>query len=175
MNYSSIQYFISKMPQIILHTLIKSDIQICFDLSRSIDLHKLSTAQTNETAISGKTSGLIGPNEFVTWQATHFGIKQKLTSKITAFDPPHHFRDEQLKGAFKFFIHDHYFEQKDNLVLMRDIFNFQSPFGLAGQLFDKIILTDYLRAFLIVRNNMIKEFAESDQWRLVLQEKSKGD
>lgn len=156
------------MPEIILHTLIKSDIQICFDLSRSIDLHKLSTVQTNETAISGKTSGLIGPNEFVTWQATHFGIQQKLTSTITAFDPPYHFRDEQLKGAFKFFTHDHYFEQKDNLVLMRDTFHFQSPFGFAGKIFDKIVLTDYLSAFLIVRNNMIKEFAESGQWRLVL-------
>ncbi len=41
------------MPSIELTTHIKSDIQTCFNLSRSIDLHKLSTAKTNEKAIRG--------------------------------------------------------------------------------------------------------------------------
>ena len=76
------------MPVIELKTFIKCSIKICFDLSRSIDLHQLSTTQTNEKAIAGKTSGLINLDEFVTWQATHFRIKQKLTSKITAYNRP---------------------------------------------------------------------------------------
>ncbi|MFX8875810.1 hypothetical protein ABTM97_19785, partial [Acinetobacter baumannii] len=80
------------------------DIEKCFDLARSIDLHQISTAETNEKAIAGKTNGLINLNETVTWEATHFGIRQKLTSKITKFDRPYHFRDEQVKGAFKCFI-----------------------------------------------------------------------
>ena len=76
------------MPKIELTTEIYSSITICFDLSRSIDLHKISTAKTNEEAIAGTTSGLINLGEYVTWKATHFGIKQKLTSKITAFESP---------------------------------------------------------------------------------------
>lgn len=71
------------MPRIELRTKIKADKQIVFDLSRSIDLHKTSTEQTNETAISGKTSGLIELNETVTWRAKHFGFYQNLTSNIT--------------------------------------------------------------------------------------------
>jgi len=47
------------MPTIELETLIKSEINICFDLSRSIDLHKISTLHTNEEAIDGITNGLI--------------------------------------------------------------------------------------------------------------------
>ncbi|MES2478334.1 MAG: hypothetical protein V4561_04565 [Bacteroidota bacterium] len=82
------------MPTIQLQTIIKSSIQICFDLSRSIDLHKLSTRETQEDAIGGCTVGLIGLNEFVTWQAVHLGVKQKLTTKITAFESPFYFRDE---------------------------------------------------------------------------------
>lgn len=82
------------MPIINLSTYIKSTIEICFDLSTSIDLHKLSTSHTNEQAVGGVTKGLIKMNDFVTWQATHFGIRQKLTSKITAYDRPFHFRDE---------------------------------------------------------------------------------
>ena len=47
------------MPKIENKNGIKASIEIVFDLSRSIDLHILSTEQTNEKAIAGKTSGLI--------------------------------------------------------------------------------------------------------------------
>ena len=39
------------MPRIELKTEIKADIQLVFDLSRNIDLHKISTESTNETAM----------------------------------------------------------------------------------------------------------------------------
>jgi len=156
------------MPVIELKTFIKSDIEIWFDLSRSIDLHQLSTTQTNEKAIAGKTSGLINLDEFVTWQATYFWIKQKLTSKITAYSRPFYFRDEQQKGIFKFFIHDHYFQSKNEMVEMTDVFTFESPFGFASRLFNMIVLTKYLKNLLIKRNAVIKEFAETGKWQTVL-------
>src|SRR5688500_8687803 len=101
------------MPLIELITPIHAPLERCFDLSRSIDLHKLSTSKTNEEAISGVTSGLIALNEEVTWKATHFGIEQTLTSKITAFEFPVFFRDEMVRGVFKKIKHDHRFEKKD--------------------------------------------------------------
>ncbi len=156
------------MSKIELTTEINSKIDICFDLARSIDLHKISTEKTNEEAIEGKVSGLIGLNEYVTWQATHFGIKQKLTSKITVYERPHYFVDEQLKGIFKSIRHEHKFDQFEERVIMTDIFEFHSPFGLLGKLLDKLILINYLQKLLIERNNVIKEFAETDKWKLVL-------
>jgi len=159
------------MPEIILKTLINSKIEICFDLSRSIDFHKISTSKTNEKAIDGKTSGLIDIDETVTWEATHFGIRQKLTSKITEFERPNYFVDKQIKGIFKSLIHLHKFEKKENGILMTDIFEFESPLGVIGRIFNKLILTDYLKKFLLERNRMIKEFAENDKWKLVLIEK----
>ncbi|SFH24200.1 SRPBCC family protein [Pedobacter insulae] len=156
------------MPKIELVTAIESTIDVCFDLARSIDLHKISTAKTNEEAIAGVTSGLIGLNEVVTWQATHFGIKQKLTSKITAFERPYYFVDEQLNGAFKSIYHEHKFEQVSGKVMMHDIFEFESPYGVFGQLFNRLVLTNYLRKLLIERNSIIKEFAETDKWRSLI-------
>ncbi|HEX8546653.1 MAG TPA: SRPBCC family protein [Cytophagaceae bacterium] len=128
------------MPTIILQTFINSDIETCFDLSRSIDLHKISTSHTNEKAIAGTTSGLINLDEFVTWEVVHFGVKQRLTTKITQFNRPIHFRDEQVKGAFRYFKHDHYFEKRGDKVLMRDVFDFKSPLGLLGKLVDQLVL-----------------------------------
>ena len=85
------------MPKILLRTEIKANKEIIFDLSRSIDLHKISTEHTNETAIAGKRSGLIGLNESVTWRAKHFGVYQKLTSKITELERPNYFADQMVE------------------------------------------------------------------------------
>ncbi len=156
------------MPKIEIATEINSTLEICFDLARSIDLHKISTAKTNEEAISGRTTGLIELNESVTWEATHFGIKQKLTSKITAFDRPFYFRDEQTEGIFKSFNHSHTFERINGLVIMKDVFEYQSPFGFVGRIFNTLVLTSYLKRFLEARNRIIKEFAETAKWKLVL-------
>lgn len=156
------------MPTIELSIEIHSNIETCFDLARSIDFHTISTSRTNEKAIGGRTSGLINLGEQVTWQATHFGIRQKLTSKITTYERPFHFRDEQVKGIFKFIVHDHYFEQGDGKVIMKDVFRFQSPFGFIGQAFDKLVLTKYLTEFLVERNDLIKEYAETEKWKTVI-------
>lgn len=157
-----------QMPKIELTTEIHSTLEICFDLSRSIDLHKISTAQTREQAIAGRTEGLINLNETVTWQATHFGVRQKLTSKITAYDRPNYFTDEQTKGIFKSIIHEHKFEKAGDKVIMKDIFEFQSPLGFLGEIFNKLVLTNYLKRLLTDRNRVIKAFAETGKWKEVL-------
>jgi len=156
------------MPTIYLETQINAPLETCFDLSTSIDLHKISTAHTKEKAIAGVTSGLVKLNDFVTWEAVHFGIKQKLTSKITQFSRPFHFRDEQQKGAFKSFKHDHYFETQNEFVIMKDKFEFESPFGPIGKFFNTLVLTNYLTKFLGERNAVIKEYAESGRWKEIL-------
>ena len=103
--------------------------------------------------------------ESVTWEATHFGIKQKLTSKITEFDYPHHFRDSMVKGAFKCFNHDHFFKSTKTGTLMEDVFDYKSPFGFLGFIADKMFLEDYMRKLLFERNQLIKNVAESNNWQ----------
>jgi ligand-binding SRPBCC domain-containing protein len=158
------------MPRIEIKTKIKANKNIVFDLSRSIDLHKISTEQTNEEAIAGKTSGLIGINESVTWRAKHFGVYQNLTSKITEFDKPNYFVDEMQKGAFKEFKHEHHFAELNGETLMTDIFNYKSPLGFLGKFADKVFLKKYMTELLTERNRVVKEFAESGKWKELLTE-----
>lgn len=54
------------------------------------------------------------------------------------------------------------------MVEMTDVFKFESPFGLAGRLFNIIILTRHLKSLLVKRNAVIKEFAETGKWQTVL-------
>ena len=148
------------MPVIQLETFIKADQKIVFDLARSIDLHQVSTAHTNERAIAGKISGLIELNEWVTWEAKHFGIVQKLSSKITAMIYPDYFVDEMVSGAFKSFKHQHIFKAKGGETIMTDVFDYVSPYGILGKLADWLFLKQYMRDLLVQRNNVIKEHAE---------------
>jgi len=156
------------VPVIDITTQITAPIQRVFDLSRSVDLHAASTAQSGERAVAGVTSGLMSLGQEVTWRARHFGIWQRLTSRITAFDPPTHFRDSLVRGAFRRFDHDHFFSQQGEITVMRDVFDFQSPLGILGRIVDCLVLTRYLRYFLTVRNATIKEAAETDEWQRYL-------
>ncbi|QHS54681.1 SRPBCC family protein [Mucilaginibacter sp. 14171R-50] len=150
------------MPKIELSTTINAAIQCCFDVSRDIDIHMASTAHTGEKAISGRTSGLIGLGETVTWRAKHFGIWQNLTSKITEFNSPNFFVDEMVEGAFKSFRHKHYFDKlNDSQTLMRDVFIFKSPLGVFGNLADRLFLKQYMTNLLVKRNLVIKKEAEA--------------
>lgn len=156
------------MPIIKIETEIKAPIERVFDLARCIDLHTTSMAQTKEKAVAGIMHGLINLNETVTWQAIHFGIKQNLTSKITVFNRPNHFRDSMLKGAFRRFDHDHFFEVRNSKTLMRDVFDFDSPLGILGKIADSLFLENYMKNLLASRNELIKNVAESEDWRKYL-------
>lgn len=156
------------MSRIELHTKIDAPIERCFDLSRSIDLHKLSTEHTDEKAIAGTVSGLIDLDDFVTWEARHFGFRQRLTTRITEFEKPYRFVDMMEVGAFKGFTHLHEFKTIGNHTIMIDVFDFISPLGFIGKLVDILILKRYMTNLLSGRNHMIKKFAETNDWKLVL-------
>jgi ligand-binding SRPBCC domain-containing protein len=156
------------MPTIHITTFIAAPIERVFDLGRSINLHKISTAHTKEEAIAGVTSGLININETVTWKARHLFKTRQYTSIISAMEKPIFFIDEMQKGDFKSLRHEHHFKSIDNGTIMIDIMEFESPYGAAGKLFNAIYLKNYLQKFLLKRNAVIKEYAETQKWKAIL-------
>lgn len=148
------------MTLIKLTTYINSNIERCFDLSRDVDFHKLSVKETKEEAIDGRKTGLCELGDKITWEAIHFGIKQKLSVEISKFDKPNFFEDRMTKGIFKSMRHEHHFEESKNGILMTDLFFYEVPFGIIGQLVDKLILKKYMTRFLLQRNKILKEIAE---------------
>ncbi|HEY0377699.1 MAG TPA: hypothetical protein VGC87_12310 [Pyrinomonadaceae bacterium] len=63
------------MPRIILKTFVKAPAGICFDLSRSVDVHTASTDGSGERAVAGVTSGMMELGDTVIWEAVHFGVR----------------------------------------------------------------------------------------------------
>lgn len=143
-------------------TQIGAPAEVVFDLSLDIDAHMASMADSKERAVGGVTSGLIGLGEEVTWRARHFGIPFTMTSKITELDRPRRFVDEQQRGPFRRFHHEHLVEPADGGTLMIDRISFDAPVGPIGDLVERLILGDYLWKLIDQRGRHIKVQAEGE-------------
>lgn len=157
------------MPTLHLTTFIAAPADRVFDLSRSIDLHKESMSRHKEEAIAGTRFGLIEKDESVTWKAKHLFKTRMLRSRITEMVKPDYFIDEQAEGDFRMMKHAHHFKPCDNGTIMIDIIEFEAPYGFVGSLCNRMFLTRYMRKLIEQRNRTIKEFAETDKWKKILQ------
>jgi ligand-binding SRPBCC domain-containing protein len=151
------------VQRIQLETRIDAPAERCFLLSLSINLHVDSTASTQERAIAGVTTGLIGEGESVTWRGRHFGFMLCHTSKITRYEPPDFFQDVMTAGMFRSFEH-HRFQQRNGETVMNDELRFTAPLGIFGRAAEKLVLRNYLTRFLRERNEFVKQVAESERW-----------
>ena len=147
------------METIRIETLIAAPIERCFDAARDLDLHLESMAHTSECAVGGRTSGLIELHEEVTWRGRHFGVTQHFTSRITAFDPPRYFQDAMQRGAFRSFVHDHYFVEENGVTQMTDVLVFAAPLGLLGRIAERLFLRRYLDRLLTERGKTIAQYS----------------
>lgn len=152
-------------------TVIHAPMERCFDLARSVEVHLKGNRHWGEEAVAldGVTSGLIGLGERVTWRARHFGVRQTLTSEITAMEAPRYFQDRMIKGVFRSMEHDHFFQMlEDGSTEMKDVFCFAAPLGVLGRVAEELLLRRYMSALLRERNAIVKQVAESSDWRQYL-------
>ena len=133
-----------------------------FDASLDIDAHLASMEASGETAVAGVTSGLIGLGETVTWRAKHFGVTWRMTSKIVELERPLRFVDEQVKGPFRNFRHEHVFHPEGEGTLMTDVISFEAPLGPLGLIAERLILNAYLPKLIDERNDYLKTQLESE-------------
>lgn len=148
------------MTTLHLTTKIKASKQVVFNASRDIDIHQQSAASSQEKAIAGVTSGLIDLNETVTWRGKHFGLYLTHKSRITAMTFYDYFVDEMEEGKFKTFKHEHFFEEANGITIMKDKLQYETPFGIFGELFNILLLKKHLKKFLLERNKTLKEVSE---------------
>jgi len=153
------------VPTVRIETAIAAPVARCFDLARDPDLHARSVADTAERVVSRTGTGLLGPGDTVTFEARHFGVRQRLTAQIVRFEPPHLFEDRQVRGAFHSFRHLHEFQPIEGGTLMRDTFEYRAPFGPLGAVAERLVLNGYLRRFLTRRAAFLKQHAESGSHR----------
>ena len=125
-----------------------------FDLSLDIGAHVESMARSGESAVAGVTSGPVALGESVTWRARHLGVWFRLTVAITALDRPRRFVDEQTRGPFRSFRHEHTFDTTaSGDTVMTDRVTLGSP--VFGRPVERMLLVPYLRRLIVRRNRFL--------------------
>jgi ligand-binding SRPBCC domain-containing protein len=92
------------------------------------------------------------------------GIPVRWQSEITAWEPPYRFIDEQRRGPYRRWHHEHTFESQDGGTLCRDRVEYDVPGGsLINRLF---VAPDLRRIFHYRREQFPKVLAKSLENRL---------
>jgi ligand-binding SRPBCC domain-containing protein len=151
------------MGRVEVVTHIAASQERCFDLARDVDLHMQSTAWTGERTVAGVTSGMLQLGDEVTGEARHFGVRWRMTVRITAYDRPRCFVDEMVDGPFRSFRHEHGFAPEGRGTRTVDVLTYTLPLWGIGRLFDRLMMQRYLRRFLRRRLNYLKEIAEQPE------------
>lgn len=157
------------MNKIEFNTHIKAPIERCFDLSRSIDFHKISLSPVvKEESVAGCTTGLIGHNQHALMQSKLWGYHFSTELKIAKFNPPYFLSYEIADSHFESAIHDYYFYDISGETVMVNHFYYKFKLGLLGEMANLLFLEKYIIGIITQRNDLLREYAETNKWKDVL-------
>ena len=151
------------MPVLIeVVTTIDAARDVVFGLELDMDVHAASLAASGETATTSTGRRRLGPGDEVAFRARHFGVVWRMTSRITAYEPPRRFVDEQIRGPFRHLRHEHVFDDLGGgRTRMTDRMTVGAPFGALGSLVTRMVLGPYLRRLLVRRSAHVRRLAET--------------
>ncbi len=85
------------------------------------------------------------------------GIPMNWITEITHVKEHQFFVDEQRKGPYRIWHHEHHFETVDNGVLMSDIVSYELPYGILGKIAHPILVQRKLNEIFDFRFEIVEE------------------
>ncbi len=85
------------------------------------------------------------------------GIPFKWKTEITAWEPPFRFVDEQIKGPYKIWIHEHTFMSQGSRTIVKDKVEYLSPGKIAEPVLHRLIVKKRLERIFSYRREKISE------------------
>jgi ligand-binding SRPBCC domain-containing protein len=87
------------------------------------------------------------------------GIPLRWQSEITSWDPPRRFVDEQRRGPYRLWIHEHRFREHNGATLAEDRVQYAVP---GGSLINRMLVApDLARVFRYRRERLVELFGEA--------------
>jgi ligand-binding SRPBCC domain-containing protein len=82
------------------------------------------------------------------------GFPIKWRTRISGWDPPNFFSDDQLKGPYRQWHHEHIFEDRDGGTLARDVVHFAAP---GGRIIHWLMIRRDVRQIFAYRSKKLRE------------------
>ena len=88
------------------------------------------------------------------------GVPMSWQSEITVWEPPHRFIDQQRRGPYRFWVHEHVFKpQKDGGTIAKDIVQYGV---LGGAIVQRLFVASELERIFEYRNAELKDYFAVD-------------
>lgn len=156
------------MASIHLTTFIAAPIERVFDLSRHLAIYKQIFQNRKAQLTSGAASNLLNLGETISVLAKIAGKNRLTMLKLTKLQRPVSFTEEQVKGDLLLYKHEHHFKSVGNGTIVIDMLEYGPPKDMIGRIVAKLYMKKYLEEFIGKRNEMIRNYAETEKWRAVL-------
>ncbi len=94
------------------------------------------------------------PGTLIDYKLKVHGIPLRWRTRINAWEPPRRFVDEQLKGPYRQWIHEHTFEPRDGGTLCRDVVDYAVP---GGALVNRFFVRKDVQKIFAYREKVLRE------------------
>ncbi len=138
---------------------LKADLQTVWHFfSGANNLQKITPEQMNFRVTSGDLPEEIYPGMIITYKVSPvLGIPLFWMTEIMHVLPGKLFVDEQRRGPYRLWHHQHHFEERDGGVLMTDIVHYELPFGFFGEIARWLFVKRQLNHIFEYRNKKVEE------------------
>jgi ligand-binding SRPBCC domain-containing protein len=139
--------------------LVKTDLQTCWDFfSSPKNLKKITPPYMGFDVLLAIPEKMY-PGLMIEYTVKPvFSIPMKWITEITHVEPLKFFVDEQRKGPYKIWHHEHHFESVENGVLMTDIVSYELPMGFLGRMVHPFIVEKKLKEIFDYRFKVVEEY-----------------
>jgi ligand-binding SRPBCC domain-containing protein len=129
------------MFQLKTKQIIPTDLQTCWDFFSSPSNLKLITPNYMGFDVLFDVPEKMYPGLMIEYRVRPiFNLPMKWITEITHVEELKYFVDEQRKGPYRIWHHEHHFKEVSGGVEMNDIVSYEIPFGIFGKLANPIIV-----------------------------------
>jgi ligand-binding SRPBCC domain-containing protein len=127
-------------------------------ISNPINLKEITPDYMGFDIVSEKVPSKMYEGMIINYKVSPIlGINTTWVTEITHLKENSYFVDEQRVGPYKIWHHQHILKSTTNGVLMTDIVSYQPPFGVIGNLANKIIIKQKLNEIFNYRTKAINK------------------
>ena len=158
------QYRNNNMKEIIQRSLIDCTLEELFEFHLdSRNITEITPSNSKVELLSKDTPTFEG--KIVKLKTTRLFIPINWEVKIEKLDKPNLLVDVAIKSPFKYWKHQHVFQQKGNQCELKDIIEFELPFGILGKLVEPFLILDIKNMFEY-RHQKTKEILENKKSKI---------
>ena len=85
------------------------------------------------------------------------GVKMNWVTEITHIKDKKYFVDEQRKGPYKMWHHEHILIETDNGIIMKDIISYIPPFGVLGKILNVFFIKRQVEGIFKYRTEVLNK------------------